>query len=53
MRTLNLTDLIQCFFFLASMVFLGDSQPPGRKALAVYPMFLFYFIISWLVISHT
>lgn len=37
----------------ASMVFLGDSQPPGRKALAVYPMFLFYFIISWLVISHT
>lgn len=37
----------------ASMVFLGDSQPSGRKALAVYPMFLFYFIISWLVISHT
>ncbi|KAJ9596126.1 hypothetical protein L9F63_012710 [Diploptera punctata] len=37
----------------ASMVFLGDSQPAGRKALAVYPMFLFYFIISWLVISHT
>ncbi|KAJ8673947.1 hypothetical protein QAD02_005209 [Eretmocerus hayati] len=37
----------------ASMAFLGDSQPPGRKALAVYPIFLFYFIISWLVISHT
>ncbi|KAJ8891026.1 hypothetical protein PR048_010535 [Dryococelus australis] len=37
----------------ASMVFLGDSQPVGRKALAVYPMFLFYFVISWLVISHT
>ncbi|GFG29203.1 hypothetical protein Cfor_09725 [Coptotermes formosanus] len=37
----------------ASMVFLGDSQPAGRKALAVYPMFLFYFIISWLVISHS
>ncbi|KAG7203780.1 hypothetical protein KM043_013801 [Ampulex compressa] len=37
----------------ASMAFLGDSQPVGRKALAVYPMFLFYFVISWLVISHT
>ncbi|KAL7286093.1 protein YIPF6 [Trichogramma pretiosum] len=37
----------------ASMAFLGDSQPAGRKALAVYPIFLFYFIISWLVISHT
>lgn len=38
---------------LASMAFLGDSQPTGRKALAVYPIFLFYFVISWLVISHT
>ncbi|XP_032671636.1 protein YIPF6 [Odontomachus brunneus] len=37
----------------ASMAFLGDSQPVGRKALAVYPIFLFYLIISWLVISHT
>ncbi|XP_029050447.1 protein YIPF6 [Osmia bicornis bicornis] len=37
----------------ASMVFLGDSQPAGRKALAVYPIFLFYFVISWLVISRT
>lgn len=37
----------------ASMVFLGDSQPPGRKALAVYPIFLFYLVISWLVLSHT
>ncbi|XP_023722963.1 protein YIPF6 [Cryptotermes secundus] len=37
----------------ASMVFLGDSQPAGRKTLAVYPIFLFYFVISWLVISHS
>ncbi|XP_030763620.1 protein YIPF6 [Sitophilus oryzae] len=37
----------------ASMIFLGDSQKPGRKLLAVYPIGLFYFIISWLVISHT
>ncbi|XP_019865868.1 protein YIPF6 [Aethina tumida] len=37
----------------ASMVFLGDSQKPNRKLLAVYPIGLFYFIISWLVISRT
>lgn len=37
----------------ASVVFLGDSQPQGKKALAVYPIFLFYFIMSWLVLSHT
>ncbi|XP_050298684.1 protein YIPF6 [Anthonomus grandis grandis] len=37
----------------ASLIFLGDSQKPGRKLLAVYPIGLFYFIISWLVISHT
>jgi len=37
----------------ASMQFLGDCQPPNRKALAVYPMLLFYFIISWMVISHS
>ncbi|XP_071087261.1 protein YIPF6-like [Haliotis cracherodii] len=36
----------------ASTAFLGSSQPPKRKALAVYPLFLFYFIISWLIISH-
>lgn len=37
----------------ASVIFIGDSQPPKRKALAIYPMGLFYFIISWLVASHT
>ncbi|KAH8251299.1 hypothetical protein KR032_006647, partial [Drosophila birchii] len=36
----------------ASFVFLGQSQPPHRKPLAVYPIFLFFFIISWLVLSH-
>lgn len=36
----------------ASFIFLGQSQPPHRKALAVYPIFLFFFIISWLVLSH-
>lgn len=36
----------------ASMQFLGDCNPPSRKMLAVYPMFLFYLVIGWMVISH-
>ncbi|BES87496.1 unnamed protein product [Nesidiocoris tenuis] len=48
--------IVSCVGFawatIASMVFLGDSQPAGKKGLAVYPMFLFYFVISWLVLSH-
>lgn len=41
------------FFFSAATKFLGDSQPEGKKALAVYPICLFYFILSWLVVSHS
>jgi len=37
----------------ASTAFLADNQPQGRKALAMYPLFMFYFVISWLIISHT
>ncbi|XP_045204146.1 protein YIPF6-like [Mercenaria mercenaria] len=37
----------------ASTAFLAESQPPNRKALAMFPIFLFYFVISWLIISHT
>lgn len=37
----------------ASIQFLGDSQPANRKALAVYPIALFYFVISWMIISHS
>lgn len=49
----NITIIGFIWATYASMAFLGDSQPVGRKALAVYPIFLFYFVISWLVISHT
>ncbi|XP_071540652.1 protein YIPF6 [Panulirus ornatus] len=49
--------IVTCIGFtwatFAAMVFLGDSQPSTRKALAVYPIFLFYFVISWLIISHS
>lgn len=37
----------------ASMQFLGESQPAKRKALAAYPLFLFYFVIAWMVLSDT
>uniref|UniRef100_A0A0N4UK01 Protein YIPF n=1 Tax=Dracunculus medinensis TaxID=318479 RepID=A0A0N4UK01_DRAME len=37
----------------ASMTFFATSQPPRRKALSVYPVFLFYFVISWIIISRS
>uniref|UniRef100_A0A915BAQ9 Protein YIPF n=1 Tax=Parascaris univalens TaxID=6257 RepID=A0A915BAQ9_PARUN len=36
----------------ASMAFLSGSQPERRKLLSVYPIFLFYFVVSWIIISH-
>jgi hypothetical protein len=35
------------------MKFLGDCAQPQRRGLSAYPMFLFYFIIGWMVISHS
>lgn len=37
----------------ASTAFLADSQPPNRKALVVYPVFLFYFVIGWMVLTFS
>ena len=39
----------------ASTGFLADDtiNLPNRKALAIFPIFLFYFVISWLIILHT
>ena len=41
-----------CFFWStgASLGFMGELVPPNRKALAVYPLFLFYTAIGWLII---
>ncbi|XP_014662400.1 PREDICTED: protein YIPF6-like [Priapulus caudatus] len=36
----------------ASTAFVADSQPPRRKVLACYPIFLFYFVVGWLILSH-
>ncbi|XP_028838375.1 protein YIPF6 [Denticeps clupeoides] len=37
----------------ASTAFLADSQPANRKALVVYPIFLFYFVIGWMVLTFS
>jgi len=37
----------------ASTAFLSGYSPARKKALVIYPMFLFYFVISWLILSHT
>ncbi|EPZ37086.1 hypothetical protein O9G_004334 [Rozella allomycis CSF55] len=34
----------------ASIKFLGETNLNNRKILAVYPLFLFYFILSWLIL---
>lgn len=37
----------------ASTAFLADSQPTNRKALVVYPVFLFYFVIGWMILTFS
>ncbi|KAI6228596.1 Protein YIPF [Aphelenchoides fujianensis] len=37
----------------ASTAFLSSAQPEGRRFLSMYPMFLFYFIVAWLVFSNS
>jgi hypothetical protein len=37
----------------ASTRFLGETQHPNRRMLVLYPIFLFYFLVSWLIILHT
>uniref|UniRef100_A0A1A7WLI9 Protein YIPF n=1 Tax=Iconisemion striatum TaxID=60296 RepID=A0A1A7WLI9_9TELE len=37
----------------ASTAFLADSQPSNRRALVVYPVFLFYFIIGWMILTFS
>jgi len=41
-----------CFFWStgASLGFMGELVPANRKALAVYPLFLFYTAIGWLIL---
>ena len=48
-----ITGLAYGWSVYASMIFLGESQPSGRKALAVYPICLFYFLIAWMVATYS
>ena len=34
----------------ASVRFLGQTQQANRRWLVLYPIFLFYFLIAWLII---
>uniref|UniRef100_A0A914CX60 Protein YIPF n=2 Tax=Acrobeloides nanus TaxID=290746 RepID=A0A914CX60_9BILA len=36
----------------ASMGFLAGSQPEKRRLLIIYPVVLFYFVVSWLTLSY-
>jgi len=36
----------------ASVGFLSGLVPADRKILAVYPVFLFYIVLSWLIVVH-
>eukprot|EP01120_Amphizonella_sp_Union-15-10_P005892 TRINITY_DN1812_c0_g1_i2.p1 TRINITY_DN1812_c0_g1~~TRINITY_DN1812_c0_g1_i2.p1 ORF type:complete len:202 (+),score=18.30 TRINITY_DN1812_c0_g1_i2:97-702(+) len=38
---------------LSSVGFLAGMVPPNRKALAIYPVFLFYAILGWLILVDT
>ncbi|KAI1724757.1 yip1 domain-containing protein [Ditylenchus destructor] len=37
----------------ASMSFLSGTQADNRRLLGLYPVILFYFIVSWLVLSNS
>ena len=37
----------------ASMSFLANTHQENRKLLGFYPMILFYFVVSWLVVSNS
>jgi hypothetical protein len=36
----------------ASLHFLNQTQKPNRRLLVLYPIFLFYFLVSWFIILH-
>ena len=38
------------FGLSASVVFMSQLVAPSRKVLAVYPVFLFYIVLSWVIL---
>lgn len=41
------------FLLLASVGFFAGVVPDGRKALALYPVILFYVVIGWMIFLGT
>ncbi|CAJ0961625.1 unnamed protein product, partial [Mesorhabditis belari] len=50
---LLVTSIGYCWATYATMGFLSSCVSEKRRLLVVYPIFLFYFIVSWLIISHS
>lgn len=48
----RLVVAITCFIWAtqASVGFMAQMVPPARKALAVYPVLLFYLFLSWMIV---
>ena len=38
------------YYLIASIGFMSDLIAQDKKYLAIYPVFLFYFFLSWLVL---
>lgn len=50
---LLLTGMGFCWSTYAAMGFLAGCQQEKKRLLVIYPVFLFYFVVSWMIISHS
>jgi len=37
--------------FAASVGFFAGLVPPNRKSLAIYPVFLMYLVVGWMIVT--
>ncbi|ETN70104.1 Yip1 domain protein [Necator americanus] len=42
-----------CWSTFAAMGFLAGCQPEKKRFLVVYPIFLFYFVVSWMIMTNS
>ncbi|CAJ0577671.1 unnamed protein product, partial [Mesorhabditis spiculigera] len=49
---LVVTGIGFCWATYAALGFLASTVAEKRRLLVIYPIFLFYFVVSWLIISH-
>ncbi|EYB89253.1 hypothetical protein Y032_0234g3152 [Ancylostoma ceylanicum] len=42
-----------CWSTFAAMGFLAGCQPEKKRLLVIYPIFLFYFVVSWMIITNS